>query len=180
MHSFRNWAVGLSVGAAMAFGTAAQADPVANNAESIRKLNIMLMVTSLRCRSGEHAFESEYRRFNVAHQGSLEAAHRHLKRQMSATHGEREQQRALDRLGVSVANSYGNGHPWLDCAGLKQATTELTMSQDRQRLADMAGVLLARQEPRFAADESEATIGRVEGLAGEEMAAAMVARWSRN
>jgi len=150
MHSIKTLAVGLLGCSAMAFSTAAHADPVAQNAETVRKLNIMLMVTSLRCRTGEHDFQPEYRRFAIAHQVSLEDAHKHLKRQMSASHSERQRKRALDRIGVSIANTYGNGHPWLDCAGLKTATIELSMSQDRKRLVDMADVLMSKTEPTLA------------------------------
>ncbi len=149
MFKFKALAASLSMAAVAFIPTPALADPVANNAEEIRKLNIMLMVTSLRCRSGEHDFQPEYRQFTTAHQSSLSEARNHLQRQMTARYG--KQKRQLDRIGVSVANTYGNGHPWMDCAGLKDATLKLTMSQDRQHLADMAGVLLASAKPELPA-----------------------------
>ena len=155
MFRLKTLAVGISVCAAMSFSSAAQADPIAANAESVRKLNIMLMVTSLRCRTGEHDFQPEYRRFAAAHRASLDDAHQHMQRQLSASYTARQRNRAMDRIGVSVANTYGNGHPWLDCAGLKNATIELTMSQDRNRLVDMAGILLSRSEPELLASASE-------------------------
>jgi hypothetical protein len=155
MFKLKAMAAGLSMAGAVMISTPAAADPIVNNAEEIRKLNIMLMVTSLRCRAGEHDFQPEYRLFKTAHGPSLAEADGHLKRQMNARYG--EQKRPLDRIGVSIANTYGNGHPWMDCAGLKDATLKLTMSQDRQHLADMAGVLLADARPQLPAAVAEHT-----------------------
>ena len=117
--------------------------PIAANAENIRSLNIMLMVTSLRCRATAHDFSGEYELFARTHQQNLEEAHNHLTRDMVATYGERGSDRALDRIGVSIANSYGDGHPTLGCSALKEATLELAMSQDKAELAQMADRLLA-------------------------------------
>ena len=46
--------------------------------EQIRKLDIMLMVTSLRCRTGADDFQPQYRKFSAAHITSLNAAARKL------------------------------------------------------------------------------------------------------
>ncbi|TRD10034.1 hypothetical protein FGU71_13645 [Erythrobacter insulae] len=120
----------------------AHVGPVAANAENIRGLNIMLMVTSLRCRTGAHDFRAEYDMFARTHAQNLAEAHHHLSRKLVAVHGEDSTSRALDRIGVTIANSYGDGHPRLDCAELKRATFELARSQDRQRLSDLAAWLL--------------------------------------
>jgi len=134
--------------------TAEYAGPNITNAENIRGLNIMLMVTSLRCRVSGHDFRSEYGLFTAAHRQNLAAAHDRLTQDFAATYGEEGSARALDRIGVAIANQYGDGHPTMGCSQLKEATLELAMNQDRAQLASMAARLLegkaasAANEPR--------------------------------
>jgi hypothetical protein len=116
--------------------------PISANAEAIRSLNIMLMVTSLRCRTSAFDFRSEYDMFARAHQANLAEAHDTLARGLVATHGEDGSHRALDRIGVRIANRYGDGHPTLGCSDLKEATLQLAMSQDGANLSRMADRLL--------------------------------------
>ncbi|MEP3421050.1 MAG: hypothetical protein ABJN35_04895 [Erythrobacter sp.] len=116
--------------------------PIIDNAQNIRSLNIMLMVTSLRCRTSGHDFRGEYELFAAAHRQNLEEASQHLTHNLVASHGEDGSHRELDRMGVAIANQYGDGHPTMGCPELKQATLELAMSQDRAQLAAMAGRLL--------------------------------------
>jgi len=123
--------------------------PIAANAEAIRSLNIMLMVTSLRCRTSAFDFRNEYDLFARAHQANLAEAHDTLARNMAATHGEDGSHRALDRIGVRIANRYGDGHPTLGCSDLKNVTLELAMSQD--------GANLSRMADRLLQDEMQAT-----------------------
>lgn len=134
---------GLAACAALASGSAVQADPIVSNAENIRKLNIMLMVTSLRCRSGEHDFQAEYQRFTTTHLANLNRAGGHLRRDLQARLGAKGSKRALDRIGVGIANSYGDGHPWMDCAELKNAVTILCEESGPQHLSVAASELLA-------------------------------------
>jgi len=119
--------------------------PIAANAENIRSLNIMLMVTSLRCRATAHDFQSDYDTFALTHRQNLAEASRHLRRNLSAAHGEKGSMRELDRIGVTIANKYGHGHPTLGCADLKSATQKLAMTQDRQHLSRMADRLLSHE-----------------------------------
>ena len=100
-------------------------------AEKIRRLDIMLMVTGLRCRTTKDNFQHEYGRFTTNHIGELNAAAHNLKDDYSARLGAGKADRALDKLSVQMANQYGQGHPWLNCAQLKQVATTL---------ADMRGV----------------------------------------
>lgn len=148
----RIFAAGLMAGSALCTPHAASAQsehiagdyvsPVSANAESIRSLNIMLMVTSLRCRAGAFDFRSEYDMFARAHQANLAEAHDTLARGLVATYGEDGSHRALDRIGVRIANRYGEGHPTLGCSDLKEATLQLAMSQDGANLSRMADRLL--------------------------------------
>ncbi|MCK0100468.1 S-adenosyl-L-homocysteine hydrolase [Qipengyuania sp. S6317L1] len=117
------------------------------DAHSLRSLDIMLMVTSLRCRTGAHDFRSDYHRFSAANLEHLNDAGSTLKRSLANSFGERNPARALDRMGVKIANSYGDGHPWLSCAELKQVAQDLSRASDAQSLVRSARYLLgaARQ-----------------------------------
>ena len=110
--------------------------------ENIRNLNIMLMVTSLRCRGGAHDFSVEYDRFATTHGENIAIAHRQLEGRMAADYGNRGIKRRMDRESVRIANRFGQGHPRLNCAQLKEATAQLAMSQDSIRLTTMANRLL--------------------------------------
>ena len=100
-------------------------------AEKIRRLDIMLMVTGLRCRTTANNFQREYGRFTTNHIGELNAAARELKADYAAKLGPAKADRALDKLSVQMANQYGQGHPWLNCGQLKQVASTL---------ADMRGL----------------------------------------
>ena len=123
--------------------TAIAGDPVSANAENLRKLDIMLMVTSLRCRGGPDNFQPDYLAFSKAHVGTLRQAASHLTADLTRRQGSRGAKRALDKMSVSMANSYGVGHPWLGCAELKQVTRDLARERDVTRLSDSANELLA-------------------------------------
>lgn len=96
-----------------------------SQAEKLRKLDIMLMVTGLRCRSTSDNFTSEYGRFTTAHISELNAAAATMKREMVARYGAAGANRALDRISTQMANQYGQGHPWLNCGQLKQVAGSL-------------------------------------------------------
>lgn len=124
--------VAASVAAAMVLiSVPATATPAMSQAEKLRRLDIMLMVTGLRCRHTSDNFQSDYGRFTTAHLGTLNAASHQLKADFSRRHGAVGANRALDKLSVQMANDYGGGHPWLSCGQLKQVT---------RTLADMRGV----------------------------------------
>ena len=123
---------------------AAQVEAVeARHAENIRKLNIMLMVTSLRCRTGAHDFQPEYERFTANYLPELRQAGSHLRSSLEAQHGKRGGRLALDKIGVGIANGYGGGHPWLSCKGLKGATAALNQRRGGASLALAAEELLS-------------------------------------
>ena len=73
-------------------------------AEQIRKLDIMLMVTSLRCRMGKDDFQPHYRKFSAAHLTALNDAAKTLENGLVARHGRKGAKRALDRISVGMAN----------------------------------------------------------------------------
>lgn len=110
--------------------------------EQVRKLDIMLMVTSLRCRMGADDFQPQYRNFSATHITALNHAARSLESGLVTQHGKTGAKRALDRISVGMANQYGQGHPWLGCAELKEITTGLGQSNDPAVLAQAATELL--------------------------------------
>ena len=112
-----------------------------DEAEAVRKLDIMLMVTSLRCRRTADNFQADYQRFSSNHLTTLNAASRRL--QADLLKKGNTGKRALDKISVSMANEYGNGHPWLGCGELKQITRDLAASKQPTQLATAADELLS-------------------------------------
>jgi len=151
-----NRTMGVAAGLAvfsLALATPAQAGTV-DSAEKIRRLDIMLMVSALRCRNGANNFQADYERFSASHLTELNAAATTLKSDLGRRQGAAGAKRALDKISVGMANAYGNGHPWLDCAGLKQVTRDLAVARE-------PGALLA------AADQYLSPQGRVALAAGQ-------------
>lgn len=131
--------------AALAGMTLAAPLPAAANtadAEKLRRLDIMLMVSALRCRNGASDFQADYNRFAARHLVEMNAASRELKAQYAARYGAQGAKRALDRISVSMANQYGRGHPWMDCAELKDATQRLALLAPGPGLGAAADKLL--------------------------------------
>lgn len=121
------------------------------NAEKLRRLDIMLMVTGLRCRNTSDNFQSDYGRFTTSHYKELQAAAAAMRNQLAAHYGRAGADKALDRLSVSMANTYGQGHPWLNCAQLKQVTKSLAAVHGEAPLVAAADQLLADNgTPQFA------------------------------
>lgn len=116
-----------------------------DQAEAVRKLDIMLMVTSLRCRRTADNFQPDYQRFSSNHLTALNAASRTLQADLVKKGGAAGAKRALDKISVGMANEYGNGHPWLGCGELKQIAKNLATDKDSTRLAATADDLLASQ-----------------------------------
>jgi hypothetical protein len=111
-------------------------------AEKLRRLDIMLMVTGLRCRTGADNFQADYGRFTTNHIAELNAASNSLKADMAKRYGAAGAARALDRLSTTMANQYGNGHPWLGCGQLKQVAQGLAAARGPAPLVEAADQLL--------------------------------------
>ncbi len=113
-----------------------------NNAEKLRRLDIMLMVTSLRCRTGIDDFQADYGRFTAAHMSELNRANGVLRAGMAVRYGAGAANRALDRLSTTMANRYGQGHPWLGCGQLKMVANQLADMEGTPALEEAADQLL--------------------------------------
>ncbi|MXO85112.1 S-adenosyl-L-homocysteine hydrolase [Altererythrobacter aurantiacus] len=149
MQNIRRKLAGAAVAAAMlATPSNAIAADTLQTAENIRKLDIMLMVTSLRCRTGKDDFQPEYRKFSAAHLSTLNLAGRQLRTDLQKRHGAKGAMRALDRMSVGMANEYGQGHPWLECAELKKVANNLSEERDPNQLALAASQLLDSRRGR--------------------------------
>ena len=133
-------AAGLAV-AAMLGAAPANAEPM-SDAEKLRRLDIMLMVTGLRCRTGADNFQPDFQRFEAKHLPELNAAARSLAAEMVARGGRFGADRALDRISVSIANAYGGGHPWLGCHELKGLTQQLAEARGAEPLLAAADEVL--------------------------------------
>ncbi len=118
----------------------------ASTAEKLRKLDIMLMVTGLRCRTTESNFTADFAAFEAAHMLALNAASTAMRDSMVPRFGISGANRALDRISTSMANQYGQGHPWLNCAELKQVTRSLADMQGTQALVEAADQLLGEAD----------------------------------
>ncbi|MFT4027650.1 MAG: S-adenosyl-L-homocysteine hydrolase [Novosphingobium sp.] len=112
-----------------------------SKAEKLRRLDIMLMVTGLRCRTTADNFQSDYRRFTANHIAELNQSARAMKAELAARHGAGAD-RALDRLSVTMANTYGQGHPWLSCSELKEVAAGLADARGEAPLVAAADQLL--------------------------------------
>ncbi len=142
MTKFAKIAIAIAAGAGLALAMPASAADAAS-AEKLRQLDIMLMVTSLRCRTTPENFQPEFQRFEATHMSALNAATREMREGLVARHGVTGANRALDRMSTVMANQYGRGHPWLGCAELKVTTRILANMRGREALVEAAEQLLA-------------------------------------
>ncbi|MBX7502482.1 S-adenosyl-L-homocysteine hydrolase [Qipengyuania sp. YG27] len=147
MHFVKTFAAAASA-AALLLAPASASATGSSDAENLRRLDIMLMVTSLRCRMGADNFQPQYRQFSANHLATLNGAAKQLEAGLVNQHGAKGAKRALDRISVGMANEYGQGHPWLGCRELKQITTDLAASRDPLDLRIAAVELLATAPSR--------------------------------
>jgi hypothetical protein len=138
----RKGAAALAAAALLAGLPAGAQQSTLETAEKLRRLDIMLMVTALRCRFGDDNFQADYEAFSARHLGTLNGAARDLTAELARRHGASGANRALDRMSTGIANGYGMGHPLLECAELKRTTQELTGESDRAALVAAAERLI--------------------------------------
>lgn len=137
------WA-GFAVLSVMAAPAVAQSS---SSAEKVRRLDMMLMVTSLRCRTTPENFQADYRNFTMRQHAPLQKANADLRRQFAARTGEQGANRELDRISTDMANRYGLGHPWMNCAQLGKVTRELAAGTGEASLVAAADRLLGNSPP---------------------------------
>lgn len=119
------------------------ASPITQTAaERLRQVDLLLMVTSLRCRKTPDNFETDFAAFEARHMRELNAAAAQLTRAAGANGP-----RALDKISTTIANRYGAGHPWLGCADLKALTQKLALQAGAAPVLDAADELLNGDDP---------------------------------
>jgi hypothetical protein len=135
----------LAIAASVFAAVPARASDSMGSAEKLRRLDIMLMVTSLRCRSTVDNFNAEYGRFTSSHMAELNRANAQLRGDMAIRYGATGAARQLDRLSTVMANEYGQGHPWLSCRDLKAVANDLASVDGPEILVEAAEQLLASE-----------------------------------
>jgi len=144
-------ATSAAIAAAAVISASTPAQAAGNASEQIRRLDIMLMVTALRCRNTADNFNAEYGQFTTSQMANLQAANAELKAGLTRQYGAAGANRQLDRISTTMANAYGLGHPWLSCKELKQVARDLSQVRGRATLAEAADQLLGAQNaPQYA------------------------------
>jgi hypothetical protein len=138
----------LAIAASIAGAIPARASDSMGNAEKLRRLDIMLMVTSLRCRNTVDNFNAQYGQFTTSHMAELNRANAELRGDMARQVGPAGAARQLDRLSTTMANAYGQGHPWLSCRDLKQVASDLAQVRGEETLVEAADQLLSGERGR--------------------------------
>jgi hypothetical protein len=139
--------VAASAAVALLLGSTPAAAQDPGSAMKLRELDIMLMVTALRCRFGPDGFQADYDRFSTSHIALMNEAAHSLQADLARRYGAKAAALELDRISVRMANRYGQGHPWLDCAGLKHVTAELAQEREPGAMVAAADTLLAGSPP---------------------------------
>lgn len=108
----------------------------------LKQLDIMLMVTALRCRAGADDFQDDYHAFEAAHMAAINDASRMILAEATARLGATAGQVEMERVVTATANRYGNGHPWLGCGDLHHLAHDLAAEHsDDALIAEAAEVL---------------------------------------
>lgn len=146
MNKYYKAAAVMAAVSSLAIGAPAAASPV-SDAAALRKLDIMLMVSSLRCRFGPDNFQADYERFSAAQHSTMQEAFLVLQADYNGRMGPVGGKRALDSISVGMANQYGQGHPWLGCGELKAMARDLAGPADRPHLLAIAEDVLRDSPP---------------------------------
>lgn len=113
-------------------------DDTAQDAAKISNLNMMLMVTALRCRNGQDNFLVQYNKFVRANNALLGSQNSLIRAQFVRTIGAKGAESALDKLATGYANSYGAGHPTMGCKELKELAT--CVADEKQGVASLSAI----------------------------------------
>lgn len=153
--------------AAAAIGTPVQAQRCWNQAlveaAQVKEFEIMLMVATLRCQAKGTDLSGEYNRFIAAHRPVLRAVGEEIVREFKVSLGAGGAMKAYDKLGVVMANKYGNGIQGLECADFQaiiaQAQSTPAGKAQLVSLAQRAGMDPELPAPRCAPTTVAAAAG---------------------
>ena len=122
----------MTAGSVQACWTNAEQD-----AAKVANLNMMMMVSALRCRKGQDDFLAEYNRFVKLNNPVIGAQNALVRSHFARINGSGNADAAMDKFVIGIANSYGGGHDRLGCGELK------ALAQDLSRQGHNAVSLLA-------------------------------------
>jgi hypothetical protein len=124
--------------AAMIMASPAQAcwTDAEQDAAKVANLNMMMMVSALRCRKGPDDFLADYNRFVKNNNPVIGEQNAAVRSHFARINGNGNADAAMDKFIISIANSYGGGHDRLGCSELKR------VAQDLSRSGHSAGSLL--------------------------------------
>jgi hypothetical protein len=135
----------LVAGLSLAFAPAAQASACYSAASlpaaKLRHLDVMLMVSALRCRAGADNFQSDYEQFVDHNRGALSAANHAMLDDLAGRLGAARASAEMDKLSVMMANRYGSGLG-VGCHELRMIAQDLGASHEAAALADAAEALV--------------------------------------
>lgn len=122
----------MMAGQAQACWTSAEQD-----AAKVANLNMMMMVSALRCRKGPSDFLADYNRFVKINNPLIGSQNAAVRSHFARIGGNGNADAAMDKFIIGIANSYGGGHDRLGCGELKM------VAQDLSRNGHNTGSLLA-------------------------------------
>jgi hypothetical protein len=122
------------------------------DAAKVANLNMMMMVTALRCRKGPDDFLADYNRFVKNNNSVIGSQNAEVRSHFARIGGTKSADAAMDKFIIGIANSYGGGHHRLGCAELK------TIAHDLSKSGHNAGSLLMIAERNV--DEFHLTGGK--------------------
>lgn len=148
----------LGAGLSLAVAPAAQAAcfaPATLDAAKLRTLDVMLMVSSLRCRSGAEDFQADYGRFVDANRAELSKANHRILDDFAARMGAVRASAEMDRTSVRIANRYGQEGA-LGCHQLRLVAADLAATHEVAALEDAAEALVGDEVAEDACEVSVA------------------------
>jgi hypothetical protein len=96
------------------------------DAAKVANLNMMMMVSALRCRKGPDDFLADYNRFVKNNNPVIGSQNAAVRSHFVRIGGAKSADAAMDKFIIGIANSYGGGHDRLGCGELKIVAQELS------------------------------------------------------
>lgn len=125
-------------------------------AAQVKEFDIMLMVSVLRCQSRGLDFSASYNRFVASHREAIRAVGSELLKEFNASVGGKAAYTAYDKLGVVMANKYGNGVEGVECSDFQAMVAEAEASPagraELLQIAQRLGVDPSLPAPRCVAE----------------------------
>lgn len=122
-------------------------DSVSTDALKIKHLNTMLMATALRCRNTGGNFLPDYNAFVAKYNALLGEQNKIVRTHLAKTLGQNGATAKSDNLSVGFANTYGAGHPKMDCGALKEVVHGIVGGKENvATLSDLADRILLQSE----------------------------------